>query len=191
MRRCGPAALAAASTTMDHHSLPSPLWKIMIRRFNPAVATALALVLNMPAAQAAYPGVMKAFASAESGMTRLTLYLPPQQNESDWRVELLVGKMVQVDTVNRYFFGGTLETETIAGWGFQQYVLRQLGPLAGTLMAVDPDRPKVDRFVTLSGPPALLRYNSRLPVVVYAPKDVEVRYRIWTAGGEKKAIAKG
>jgi ecotin len=27
----------------------------------------------------------------------------------------------------------------------------------------------------------LLRYNSKLPVVLYVPKDVEVRYRVWSA----------
>jgi serine protease inhibitor ecotin len=26
-----------------------------------------------------------------------------------------------------------------------------------------------------------IRYNTRLPVVVYAPEGVEVRYRIWSA----------
>ena len=51
-------------------------------------------------------------------------------------------------------------------------------------MAVDPDRPKVDRFVTLSGPPALLRYNSRLPTVIYVPEGVSVKYRLWRAGPE-------
>ena len=47
--------------------------------------------------------------------------------------------------------------------------------------------PKVDRFITLGGEPKLLRYNSRLPVVVYVPADVEVRYRIWRA--DRKATA--
>ena len=47
--------------------------------------------------------------------------------------------------------------------------------MAGTLMAVSPDAPKVDRFITLGGEPQLLRYNSRLPLVVYVPGGVEVR----------------
>ncbi|HFK7189105.1 TPA: ecotin family protein, partial [Serratia odorifera] len=25
------------------------------------------------------------------------------------------------------------------------------------------------------------RYNSRLPIVVYVPQDVEVKYRVWQA----------
>jgi ecotin len=96
-------------------------------------------------------------------------------------VELMIGQTVKTDAHNQYFFGGKLETETIAGWGFTRYVLRKLGPMAGTLMAVDPDAPKLDRFITIGGEPKLLRYNSRLPIVVYVPKGVEVRYRIWRA----------
>jgi ecotin len=81
-------------------------------------------------------------------------------------VQLLIGKNVKLDHQNRYFFGGKLETETIPGWGYDRYVLKYLGPMAGTLMAVDPNEPKVDRFITLGGEPELLRYNSRLPLVV-------------------------
>jgi ecotin len=58
-------------------------------------------------------------------------------------------------------------------------------------MAIDPNAPKVNRFVTLGGKPYLIRYNSRLPLVVYAPEGVEVRYRIWSAGPETKVIEKG
>ena len=39
---------------------------------------------------------------------------------------------------------------------------------------------KIKQFV--SGTPLLIRYNSRLPIVVYAPEDYEIKYRIWTAG---------
>ena len=89
------------------------------------------------------------------------------------------------------FFGGTIEEQTIEGWGFTAYRVGKLGPMAGTLMAVDPNAPKVARFVTLSGDPFLIRYNSRLPVVVYVPEGVEVRYRLWTAGPEVRAMEKG
>jgi ecotin len=54
--------------------------------------------------------------------------------------------------------------------------------MAGTRVGVDPDAPKVDRFVTLGGEPYMVRYNSRLPIVVYVPTGTEVRYRVWTAG---------
>lgn len=134
---------------------------------------------------------MKAFPPADQGMVRFVLQLPPQDDESTFKVELMVGKTVQVDEKNKYFFGGAIDEETIKGWGFPRYVVSKLGPMAGTLMAIDPNAPKVARFITLGGDPYLIRYNSRLPIVVYVPEGVEVRYRIWTAGGEPKAMEKG
>jgi ecotin len=103
----------------------------------------------------------------------------------------VAGKTVQVDEGNRYFFGGRIEAETVQGWGFPRYVVPELGPMAGTLMAIDPNEPKVSRFVTLGGEPYLVRYNSRLPIVIYVPEGVEVRYRIWTARAEAKPIEQG
>jgi ecotin len=134
---------------------------------------------------------MKAFPPATQGMVRYVLQLQKQDDESAFKVELLVGKTVQVDAGNKYFFTGKIEEETIKGWGFPRYNVTKLGQMAGTLMAVDPNAPKVDRFITLGGEPYLIRYNSRLPVVVYVPEGAEVRYRIWSAGAEAKAIEKG
>ena len=114
-------------------------------------------------------------------MTRHVISLPKQQDESAFKVELIIGKTVKTDASNSYFFGGTLETETIPGWGFDRYILRKLGAMAGTLMAVDPNAPQVERFISLGGEARLLRYNSRLPLVVYVPAGVEVRHRLWRA----------
>lgn len=134
---------------------------------------------------------MKAFSPAEAGMVRYVLELPKQTNEASFKVELLAGKTVQVDAGNRYFFSGKIEAENIQGWGFTRYVVSELGPMAGTLTAVDPNAPKVNRFIAMGGDPYLIRYNSKLPVVVYAPEGVEVRYRIWRASPEAKALNKG
>ncbi len=146
----------------------------------------LAVAWSVPAADN-----MKAFPPAAAGMVRHVLPLPPQADEFAFKVEVIVGKTVLVDGGNRYFFAGQIEEETIQGWGFTRYLVRKLGPMAGTLMAVDPNAPKVNRFITLGGEPYLLRYNSRLPIVVYVPEGVEVRYRIWSAGPETKAVEKG
>jgi len=151
--------------------------------------TVLSFFFAMISAQAA--DNMKAFPPAEKGMVRYVLQLPRQDDESVFRVELIVGKTVLVDEVNKYFFGGKIEVETIKGWGFPRYIVSKLGPMAGTRIAVHPDTPKVRRFITLGGEPYLIRYNSRLPIVVYVPEGVEVRYRVWDAGPEVKAIEKG
>ncbi len=134
---------------------------------------------------------MMVFPPAKEGMIRYVLQLPKQDDESAFKVELIVGKTVLVDEKNRYFFGGKIEEETIKGWGFPRYNVSKLGPMAGTRMAIDPNAPKVNRFVTLGGGPYLTRYNSRLPIVVYAPEGVEVRYRIWNARPETKIMEKG
>ena len=117
--------------------------------------------------------------------------LPNKMNESNYQVELIVGQTVKIDETNQYFFGGQIKKENIVGWGFTRYVVSELGPMAGTLMAVDPNAPKVDRFIRLGGEPYLIRYNSRLPVVVYVPEGVDVRYRIWRAEPESKAANEG
>jgi len=142
------------------------------------LALALLVLASSPAGAA---DNMKAFPPADAGMNRYVINLPKLDDEDAARVQLIVGKTVSVDGQNPHFFGGKLEKETIKGWGFDRYILRKLGPMAGTLMAVDPKAPKVERFVAIAGEPQLIRYNSRLPVVVYVPDGVEVRYRIWRA----------
>ena len=134
---------------------------------------------------------MKAFPSAEAGMVRHVLKMPKQEDESAFKVELMIGKTLKLDKGNRYFFGGKMERVTIKGWGFSCYKVSKLGPMAGTRMGVDPNAPKADRFITMRSEPDLIRYNSRLPLVVYVPEGVEVRCRIWRADQEVKVMEAG
>ena len=153
-----------------------------------ALAALLLLALTVPAS-AADP--LEAFPPPEKGMVRHVLRLPERGDEAALQVELIVGRTVLLDPQNRYFFGGRIQKEDIKGWGYPLYVVGALGPMAGTRMAVDPNAPKVSRFVALGGEPYLIRYNSRLPVVVYAPADAEVRYRIWSGEPEARLIEQG
>jgi ecotin len=151
------------------------------------VVVAMALLGTSPEADTN----LKAYPPAKEGQVRLVLKLPEMMNEELMRVELQVGKVVEVDAVNRFFFAGKLMEETLEGWGFPRYVLPTVGPLAGTRIGVDPDAPKVTRFITLGGEPFLIRYNSRLPVVVYVPAGMEVKYRVWKAPSEVQAVKEG
>ncbi|MBM4202257.1 MAG: proteinase inhibitor I4 serpin [Gammaproteobacteria bacterium] len=152
--------------------------------------TAILLLLFAPT-QASAADPLQAFPPAGKGFVRHVLQLAPQEDEAAHKVELQIGKTVLLDERNTYFFGGRIAEETLKGWGYTRYVLSQLGPMAGTRVGIDPNTPKVPRFVTLGGEPYLIRYNSRLPVVVYAPTDVEVRYRIWRADSETKPLEPG
>jgi ecotin len=121
---------------------------------------------------------IEAFPKAAEGMERFVLNLPEQENESSFKVELIVGKIVKTDMDNKYFFNGTIKEDIIKGWGFTYYKLDTLGVMAGTMMAVNPAVPKVERFIVLGGEPFLIQYNSKIPVVVYVPEGVIVKYRI-------------
>ena len=134
---------------------------------------------------------LKAFPPPDKGSVRYVLQLPKLDDESTHKVELIVGKTVLLDEKNQYFFGGQIQEETIKGWGFPRYIVSEIGPMAGTLMAIDPNAPKVNRFITLGGEPYLIRYNSRLPIVMYTPEGVEVRYRIWSVGWETNVVEEG
>jgi ecotin len=114
--------------------------------------------------------------------------LEPRANEEDFKVELILGKTVETDGVNRHFFGGKIERHTVEGWGYTYHKLDKLGPMAGTRMAPLPGKEKVKAFVRIGGEPYWVRYNSKLPVVVYAPEGVEVRYRLWSAKGAGELI---
>lgn len=149
------------------------------------------LITASASAQSEAERNLKAFPPAEAGMTRHVLMLPPHDDEDSLRVELQIGKVVSTDPLNRFFFGGSLEAVNIEGWGFTRYVLAELGPMGGTLIGVDPDTPNVERFITLGGETQLLRYNSRLPLVVYVPEGVEVRHRIWRADAEANPVPEG
>lgn len=156
------------------------LWKTTKRA---ALAAALlCLPASSPAAEQP-PDPLAPFPKAEAGFERRVIRLPKLEDENDYEVEILVGKTISVDSCNRYSFMGSLEERTVQGWGYSYWVLPKVtGPMS-TLMACFP-RGRHDAFVRVSGDGYLLRYNSRLPVVIHVPEGFAVRYRLWKAQEE-------
>ena len=134
---------------------------------------------------------LKAFPEASEGMKRFVIQLPHKERgvEDDFRVELFVGKHVLTDGVNQVRLGGQLKALPLKGWGFTYYELNAFGPAASTLMAAPPGTEKQKRFVIT--PPLMIRYNSRVPIVIYAPQDAVVKYRVWEAPEELAAVEEG
>lgn len=139
------------------------------------------------AAHAAKLEEIAPFPKPESGYTRQVIHLAPQAQEGAFQVEILAGKTLTVDC-NRQRLGGILEEKNLEGWGYPFYRLdKVIGPMS-TMMACPDGKSRKD-FVPVVGDGFLLRYNSRLPIVLYVPKDVEVRYRIWSASSKvEKAV---
>lgn len=123
----------------------------------------------------------KAYPAAEKGMKRIVIHLDAQKDEYSWKVELIVGKTMETDGVNHVALMGHIEERTVQGWGYSFYKVDvKSDGVISTLIGVDPNKPKVSQFVTLM-PHGPVRYNSRLPIVVYVPAGYEVRYRFWKA----------
>jgi ecotin len=129
---------------------------------------------------------LKAFPAAGPGRQRIVIRVPDVPNPEDFKVEVMLGKTIMVDC-NRHSFGGTVTREEAQGWGYSYYVLDALGGMASTMMACPPGTPMHQEFARVPAELlASLRYNPALPIVVYVPDGVEVRYRIWSAGAETR-----
>jgi len=147
----------------------------------PCLALCLSLALASVAARAGSDD-LQAFPPAIEGLQRQVIRLPAVEDEAAHKVELLIGKTLEVDC-NRPRLSASLLEKTAKGWGYSYYVVEQLrGPMS-TLMACPPGTDPERRFVpAYLGEHSLVPYNSRLPLVVYLPAQAELRYRIWRAG---------
>ena len=133
------------------------------------------------------PGAVKnleaAYPQAPAGRERKVVLLPHVERgaDDDLQVELVVGRVIETDGINTYGFGGAIHERNIDGWGFSYYEVEgDLKQAASTLIG-GPTNP-APRFV--AGPRTLVRYNSRLPLVVMVPEGCELRWRLWKADGE-------
>ncbi len=123
---------------------------------------------------------LKAFPEAKEGMERHVIVLPHKNRgeEDAFKVELIPGKTQMTDSVNQVRMGAMIEPRPLEGWGYTFYQVTGSDSVMSTMMA-SPDTNQAEKFVP--GKPLQIRYNSRLPIVIYAPKGCEIHYRIWSA----------
>jgi ecotin len=148
---------------------------------------ATGLAIFSVAAICSEPPGLQAFPEAKEGMERTVIVLPHKERgeEDGFKVELIAGKTMLTDGVNLMRLGSTITPTPLEGWGYTYYVVSGSEVAMSTLMAAPEGGEKVEQFV--QGTPILIRYNSRLPIVVYAPQGYEIRYRVWSAGETRKA----
>jgi ecotin len=164
-------------------------WRMIMVHANSANAAVCLIILagmlgGFPAtAMAAYD--LKPFPEPEIGYRRVVIRLPVVDAPDDRRVELILGKTMEVDC-NLHILSGQLARKVVQGWGYDYFVLGNVSGPASTMMACPPDEPRRAAFVRIGlgqndAHNGWQRYNSKLPIVVYVPDSIEVHYRIWTA----------
>ena len=129
--------------------------------------------------------VLAPFPKAEDGMVRHVIELKKKSDESLYKVEIIPGKVMSVDC-NVHRLMGKLTEKDLQGWGYTYYEFKSDGQTTSTMMMCN--KPNENKFV--SGETLIVRYNSKLPIVIYAPKGFEVKYRIWKADKEKNSVEK-
>lgn len=140
--------------------------------------SALAVSSSSLAAPEATDAQVKPFPPASEGMQRHVMVLPPLNNEQQHRVELVIGRKMETDC-NHYRLSGKLTEETAKGWGYSYYIATVQPEAISTRMACIDNRKKTTLVTLPAAAQQLIRYNSNLPLVVYAPADIEVGYRVW------------
>lgn len=117
------------------------------------------------------------FPKSQDGFQRYVIHLPANGTDETYQVELIAGKTAEVDC-NQHRLNGQIAEKDLAGWGYNYYEFTTQGQMASTMMAC-PNRPNSEKFII--GASKLVRYNSRLPIVVFVQNGYELKYRLWKA----------
>ena len=164
------------------------------------LAAVLGTVFAAPGARAIPRLDLSPFPPAAPGETRWVIQLPgllPSSsdqaisgNPRDWRVQVIVGQMAKVDC-NMHSFSAQLRIEKGKADPVVPYLrVSAVGPMASTRRACPAGQPLQEKFVAMAGRPFVMPYNVSRPIVVYAPKPLEVRWRLWKAETQERPAGK-
>lgn len=162
---------------------------VLIRPACVAAASAVLGLAVLPAA--AIPRLdLSGYPAPAAGERRWVIQLPgvlpPTRDPAlspdpgDWRVQLIVGRMAQVDC-NQHSFAARLRHWRLADDKPMVFRVDNVGPMASTRMACPPGQPRRQAFVTMAGKPYVVPYEVSHPIVIYAPAAVQLRWRLWKA----------
>ncbi len=110
-------------------------------------------------------------------LVKHAILLDPRPNETLYRVEIYAVKSQEVDNCNKHYLIGDFELKTLEGHGYPYYIFNSNTQIISTKMGCGDNITKIKNVP--SGKTELVKYISALPLVVYAPKDIEIKYKIW------------
>lgn len=126
------------------------------------------------------------FPAAEKGYKKLVIEVPYSGNDKNKKIEFSVGKWMEVDGCNSFHLAGSLEKKDLQGWGYDYYVFKTEGQVVSTQMGC-PTAPKRHLFV--SAQPETVRYNGRMPIVLYVPDEYDAQFKIYVTDGDSYQAA--
>lgn len=125
--------------------------------------------------------ILKQMPAPKKGYKRMVISVPAKKDaaeERNYKIEIIPGKQMKVDC-NEHGLIGELTEKDLEGWGYTYYEFTGSGDVFSTKMGC-PDNTLHDEFV--SGKTQIVAYNSNMPLVVYIPESLQVRYKIWEGG---------
>ena len=161
----------------------SGLWKLalpvlMVAASAPAVAIPRLDLSGYPAPKQG----LKRWVIQPSGLLPKSDDAMISSNPLDWRIQLIVGKEVELDCNVKRLSGPSLLMQRLPK-ASGKALFEVSGPVLvlSTRMACNPDQVKGKSFLSLGKQPYLIPYNASWPVVVDLPEGVVLRWRVWKA----------
>ena len=110
------------------------------------------------------------YRKSNDSIKRYIIEVPIEKNEGLYNLEIWAGQTKKVDC-NNHSIPGKFTKKTVKGWGYSYYEFTTSGHSISTRMAC-PENSLTEKFIRSKTEHA--RYNSKLPVVVYCPSDLEI-----------------
>ena len=118
----------------------------------------------------------------KAGYKKHLLYIPKLENqeETNRKVEIIPEKTLGVNSAV-HSLSGKMETGKVEGYNFDYWIFDATVENK-VVIETSTKSEKKDKFTIVEK--KLVAYNSRLPIVVYAPEGFEINYKIWETNGK-------
>ncbi|XXT21226.1 ecotin family protein [Sorangium sp. So ce429] len=123
---------------------------------------------------------LKPYPQTMNEKRRIVIDLPRLEDEDRARVEISFSKLLEGSDCNRKWISGTIKEGTIEGWSYPYWEVNSGGEIRSTLMGCGNTPTKTERVF---GEREMIRYNSKLPLVIYVPEGLDAEFRTFTTPG--------
>lgn len=144
--------------------------KSELTKVEPAAAELGTFVSNTPMHDLTiYPNV--------PNMVKHAILLESMPNEKILKVEFYAVLSSEVDYCNKHYLLGDFEMKNLEGYGYPYYIFNTNSQIISTKMGCETNAKKVMNVA--SGKTETVKYVSLMPIVIYAPKNIDIKYKIW------------